>query len=639
MEPMASETRLGGRPPGGGESTGGIPRGRHLLAVAVILLASAGVYFCTFDDGFINLDDDRFITRNPSLRSVSPASVADLFARPHFGAYHPLHLLSYAIEYRLAGRWRPDLMHIDNVAIHAANVLLVYLIFLTLGVGWETAILAAILFALHPTHVENVAWLSQRKDLLSLLFLLISFRIHVASRQEAPGRLLPWLSFAAFVLALLSKSSALTLPLVMIAYDRLLAGESWGRTLRRALPFLLAGGMAGVGMLIVQRGSDYPVGAIGGGAAAVVAILALGPAYAGLFLFPARLALFYPPPGVGASIAGLLAGNILLIGLLALLFRRRRALFCLVWAIATLLPTLSLIPHGHSLADRYLYIPSVGLCLLLALPVAHFRPGDARRTVAVVVLVVASILLGIGTVSRAMEWGHPRTLWETQIRRVPGSIIARNNLASVLQKEGDWPGVLALHTDIRAICELTGNTESPYYATATWKAGAALTHLDRLPEAREMLQAARDLRPRWSFPLLEMARLEGRAGRPEVARALLDEAREGIGPGDRRQHLRLAGVEAEILIRQGDPAGAVQVLTAAREEDPLDPDLPLLLGEAHLIAGDGRSAETMFRLAVREDALNLRAIDRRIAEWREEGRGEAERLAEIRHRIEEGRGG
>ena len=269
---------------------------RWILTGAVLLVAvSVGAYACTLDDGFINLDDDRFITRNGNLRSLSPASVLGLFSRPHFGAYHPLHMLSYAVEYRLAGRWNPALLHADNVALHSANVVLVYLLFLTIVPVRGAALMGAALFALHPTHVENVAWLSQRKDLLSLLFMLISFHLHVRWRRAGKGRLLATAAFAAFVLALLSKSSAAVLPVLMVAYDRILAGESWRRSIHRALPFVAVGAAAGVGMILLQERLDAPVGEMGEGPAIGRALIAIGPAYAALFLFPVRLALLYPP--------------------------------------------------------------------------------------------------------------------------------------------------------------------------------------------------------------------------------------------------------------------------------------------------------------------------------------------------------
>ena len=134
---------------------------------------------------------------------------------------------------------------------------------------------------------------------------------------------------------------------------------------------------------------------------------------------------------MGAS--ALVAGNLALLGIVAYLIRRPKAGFALIWTIASLLPTLSLVPYGHYLADRYLYVPSVGISLLLVLPLVHLSRSSKLYRPTVIGLLGLASLFALGTVRRSAEWDSPEVLWRAQLLRVPDSILARNNLAMVLK--------------------------------------------------------------------------------------------------------------------------------------------------------------------------------------------------------------
>ncbi|MCZ6688651.1 MAG: tetratricopeptide repeat protein [Planctomycetota bacterium] len=622
-----------------GSSPWAAARRKHGLALTLLVGVTAACFASTLDDGFINLDDSRFITRNLDLRSLSPSSLVGYFSRPHFGAYHPIHMLSYAIEFQIGGRWRPGLLHLDNVLLHAANVILAYLLFTCMLGSRNAAFLGALIFAVHPTHVESVAWLSQRKDLLSLFFVLISFQLHVLSRRPGARAALPALSFLAFVLALLSKASVLFLPLGMIAYDLCLARIDWRKSLLRVAPFVIAAGVAGLGMLIAQRNQSFPVGAFGGGDDVVRAVVSIGPAYARLFVLPVNLALFYPRPGVVMSTTALVAGNLALLGIVAFLARRPRAMFALIWTFASLLPTLALVPYGHYLADRYLYVPSVGISFLLVVPLARLSRSSSLYRPTVIGLVVIASLFAAGTVSRALQWDSPEVLWRAQIRKVPDSILARNNLAMFLERDGRWADALAIQMEVRRICEASGNQGHNYFVSAAWKAGALLRRMGGHGDARIFLVEARSLRPGWLSPLLELARLEAALGREDTPKTWLDEARRIAGEGWEAgpDAARIWIAEGEVRLALGKPGEAIPFLEKARSRNPTYPFLARILGEAYLLEGRHDLARRAFQDLIIENPANLATIDTMLRSWQGEGRPEATVLLEMRNRLAAGR--
>lgn len=209
-------------------------RGFRLAAVALLLLAVAAAFQPCLDNGFTTWDDDVYLTRNPAVSGPLVAGLRDALTSFRLGSYHPLTLLSFLVEYRLFGP-HPLGYHALSLLLHAATVLLVFLLLLRLCGDALGSLAGTLLYGVHPLRVESVAWISDRKDLLSTLCFLLALAAYLAWRRDRRHR---WyaLSLAATLGALLAKGSALSLPVVLLLLDWLEGRKLSLASLREKLP-------------------------------------------------------------------------------------------------------------------------------------------------------------------------------------------------------------------------------------------------------------------------------------------------------------------------------------------------------------------------------------------------------------------
>ncbi len=245
------------------------------LGIALALLGLA--YFCYDDalraDFFHSWDDKQYVIDNSRIRDLSPAGLWQIWSQPHYWHYIPMTLMSYALDYRL---WERNAFgyHFTNLLLHALNAVLVYLLCLRLQDSRTAAILAATLFVIHPLQVESVAWISERKNLLSLTFFLFSFLAHICSRQTpsifwtkgtwAKGYWTQGLAWGLFLCAILSKSIVAFTPLLFIIYDLTWARRSLWRSLSANLPYMIIGAAGAAGAVLAHQGNPSIVTYWGG---------------------------------------------------------------------------------------------------------------------------------------------------------------------------------------------------------------------------------------------------------------------------------------------------------------------------------------------------------------------------------------
>ena len=197
---------------GGAPAPAAPSQARSLLAGAVVFLAGCAVFAPTLGYSFLNWDDDVYILRNPWIRAFDATNLRAVFTQPYFQNYLPLHLLSYMVDHALWGL-RAMGYHLSSVLLHGLNAVLCLLVVRRMSRSLAIAFLAALLFALHPSHVEAVAWVSSRKEVLSTTFLLLSLLFYLPSRRGAARK--PWAYVASvlfFLGAMLSKVSVVVLP-------------------------------------------------------------------------------------------------------------------------------------------------------------------------------------------------------------------------------------------------------------------------------------------------------------------------------------------------------------------------------------------------------------------------------------------
>lgn len=429
------------------------------------------VYLTSLSNGFVNWDDDLYVYANSAIRSLKPSFFAWAFTDLSAGFWHPLTWISYALDFALWGN-NPTGYHLSAALLHAANSALVVLLVLRLletaaqrtAVPWLAgsgrllaAVSTGVLFGLHPLHVESVAWISERKDLLCALFFILSLNSYLgyARRQgegadagAAAGPL--WrdrdylLSGALFLCALASKTMAVTLPVVLLILDRYLLGRIGAlRDLPRALvdkvPFL-AGSLV---ISLVSIGAQKLIGAMSAmgtttlGERLLVAARALW-AYLVKMVVPLDLLPFYPFPKDASLLSPLYAGSVVLFVALCLLSLRpgaQRSAWLPAWLyyLVTLLPVLGVVKVGNfAMADRFSYLPSLGPFLLVGLAAAwgwERWGGTAVGTGVVLVTAVLALL----TVKQIGVWKNSVELWSHFLSREP-----RSNVTAYLNRGVAW---------------------------------------------------------------------------------------------------------------------------------------------------------------------------------------------------------
>jgi hypothetical protein len=366
------------------------------LASAVLVLGQFLVFGPALDGSFLKYDDDIYVYENKNIQKLNPETVAWMFARPYYRSYTPLALLSHAIDYAF---WKNDPWghHLTGLLLHSANTVLMFLLGLVVlsmavkgprdggafrrlreapGSVVMGSFIAALLFSLHPLRVESVAWISDRKDLLVAFFLLLSVMSYLQYESvRGTRRALRWflLTLGLFVLAILSKSIAIVVPFLLVALDGLLLTrerfrEQWRQRTMEKAPFLIVSVAFGVLAAVAAAGSQLSdiVARMSSLQLVVMPFYSLS-FYPVKILLPLDLTPTYAAVGTPWMAVGALAS--IVVTVLALrMSRRGRPWLLLVWIcfVLMLLPTLTGLSAGiQPWADRYAYVPSVALFLLV----------------------------------------------------------------------------------------------------------------------------------------------------------------------------------------------------------------------------------------------------------------------------------
>ncbi len=426
----------------------------------LILAATLLLYLKVFNNLFTNWDDDFYVLENPYLKNFSLSSLKHIFTVYYCGNYHPLTMLSLVLDFRLGGlqSWP---YHLTNLILHLANVLLVYLfvkrLLLSLlpDVDYRFIVLLTTgLFAIHPFQVESVAWVSERKNLLYTFFFLWSMIVYVNYSETGKYRLY-FLSLGLFILSLFSKGTAVTLPLCILVINFLLGRKIFSQKLLvEKLPFFILSLVFGIIAFYAQDSSNAL--AKGPDSAYTVidhlSIAAYGWAlYLIKLVYPFHLSAFYPYPPKTEALLPLIVyvtGILSIIITLFTLFYLRRNRF-LVWGILFILINISvviqIIPVGGAMmADRYVYLPSIGFFAALAFALYYFMQKNKNwRWAIYAITILYTCILGEITWQRIAVWKDSITLWSDVLQHYP----ANNNRgylnrASAYYYEGNYAAAL-----------------------------------------------------------------------------------------------------------------------------------------------------------------------------------------------------
>ena len=544
-----------------------------MVAVLLVLLTWAALGGIV-RNGFVNYDDDLYLTENPALSSGSAAAaLAWAFTTTLGGNWHPLTWISHLIDVRLFGM-NPAAHHAVGLALHSVNALLLFALLRGLtGALWPSALVAA-LFAVHPLHVESVAWAAERKDLLSTLLALGATLMYVRAVRRPGGRASRAAVLLLFALALMAKPMPLTLPLLLLLLDWWPLGR-WSPTpgtptratsplhgflpplplWREKAPLLLLATVSAVITLNVQAdaGAMQAAAAIDLPARMVNAVVAYA-GYLRKFLWPSDLAILYPYPWGGHPPLEFFAALALLTALVALALRQalRRPWLPvgLLWFLASLLPVIGLVQVGEqALADRYTYLPLVGIFVAAAWWLAEIA-GSGRRQARTVVgaSLAAIVILGAIAARQAGTWRDGETLFSRALAVTRDNYIAHNNLGTMLLRRGNAAAALPHF-------EETVRT-APHSPQGFQNLGRALEHLGRREEALAVYREALRLQPRNPGTLDLLGVALARSGRAGEAVRLLEEATV-LAPGNTSIRAHLAVANAQLAATPGrTPAGS-----------------------------------------------------------------------------------
>jgi len=584
----------------------------------LLLIVTFAAYWPVIDAEFTNYDDNVYVVENPRVNGgLSLSGIVWAFTAVHEATWQPLTWISYMLDAQLFGL-NAQAFHFTNLLLHLLNtLLLLHLLRRLTGSLWPAALVAG-LFALHPLHVESVAWIAERKDVLSTLFWLLAMLAYVRYVEE-PGlrRYLPLAG--ALALGLMAKPMLVTLPFVLLLLDhwpldRLTwrgaspAGNRarlpWWKLVLEKTPLFAMAAASSVITYNVQQAdgavrstSQFPL------LLRLPQVVISYAEYIEKMVWPAGLSVLYPITGASlaardALVAGLLLGGLLFASFIVRWRGGTRFAYLVVgwlWYLGTLVPVIGFVQIGsHAMADRFTYVPLIGLFIILAwggrdlyarIPGGHRQmaqggfPATVRTASAVLTAAGLCVILAICTWKQAGHWKNSVRLFQHAVSVTTNNLVAQSNLGLALMAEGRVAESL---DPFRAAI-----AADPTLARLHYNLGYSLLQLSRLDEAAGSFN--------------EAIRLDPENGK----------FRHALGI---------------VLERRGFTAAALEQFEAAVRSSPQDPEFHYNLGVALDALGQAERAMEQYQATVRiapdhADAhLNLAvghfSMGRHLEAWR-----------------------
>ena len=421
------------------------PAFRRALGICIFLVAITWLVFGqTIRYDFVNFDDNEYVYGNPNITSgLTIQGAVRAFSRTHAGNWHPLTTLSHMLDCQLWGL-RGGGHHFTNVVLHTIAVVLLFLVLEQMtGAIWRSAFVAAV-FAIHPLRVESVAWISERKDVLSAVFFMLTLGAYLRyTRSPSFSRYLTM--SVLFALGLMSKPMLVTVPFVLLLLDywplnRLTGRASTKQLMFEKVPLLAISVASGLATLWAQRSSMARVEQL-----SLISRITNGlitcVIYLKQMIWPAHLAVFYPHPEDKLPMWEIALATVLLTGASAgaIVLRRKRPYLITgwFWYLIMLLPVIGLIQVGSQAhADRYTYLPQIGLYVLLVWAIADALASELQcRILALAGCAVIIALAWCGHI-QASYWRNGEALWRRTLAVTPRNFFAYDGLGQFLLSRG-----------------------------------------------------------------------------------------------------------------------------------------------------------------------------------------------------------
>lgn len=469
---------------------------RNLICLGLILSVLVVYGRLSFFD-FVFFDDHVYVTEKAQvLAGVSKDSLRWAFTSTDAGFWHPLTWISLMIDHDLWGA-NPFGYHLTNVLLHAAATLLLFggLQRMT-GSPFRSGFVAA-LFAIHPLHVESVAWIAERKDVLSGVFWMLSLLLY-ARYAERPGMFRYCLVLLSFFMGLMAKPMVVTLPFVLMLLDiwplKRLSTKSLNVLFAEKIPFLLMGAAVGVITMVAEQraGALKSLGELSFLNRICNAVVAYG-FYLYKMVWPSRLSVHYPHPGNRPLWEIALSITVLATITFFAIKRSKSQPFFLIgwlWYLIGLLPVAGLIQIGtHAFADRYTYIPLIGVFIGIVWGIGDF--AEQKKLPLQFGMIGIAVLAALSAVSvqQVRHWQNAESLFRQALRATQNNYLAYNNLGAALSRQGRQQEAIP--------CFKKALNIRPDYIEALFNIGVALAEQGKYAEALPAYEKALALNPRF----------------------------------------------------------------------------------------------------------------------------------------------
>jgi protein O-mannosyl-transferase len=575
----------------GGRRCYSTPLKRDLWIYVALFLAIAAAYGQVYHFQFVNYDDQDYVTENLHVREGLTASSVDwAFKSIEYANWLPLTWLSHMLDVELFGL-QSGRHHLTSVAIHAITTLLLFALLRKItGDRWPSAFVAFI-FGLHPLHVESVVWIAERKDVLCGFFYIATLWAYVLW-VERPNALRYTAIIVLFACGIMAKPMIVTLPFVALLLDVWPLRRFSKKTVIEKIPlFALSAASAIIAYTVQQHGGAVST------LTEIPFSLRLENAadsyfkYLLEFVFPMPLAVFYPFPRVIlASIPGLILLAAITVSVAVRSLPPVRIGW--FWFLGTLVPVIGLVKIGlQSHADRYTYIPLIGLSIALAWGVQSLAK---RHRWVIAPLVIWASATCAGTFFQVATWRNSTTLFEHAIAVTDGNYLAHNNLGVALRQAGRRPDALAHFQEALRL--------QPQYPEAQSNLGEALLVAGRLDDAIPHIAEALRLDPSLPEAHINLGAVRNKQGRPDLAEAEYRAALQ-LKPSSAEAHDGLAVV----LTETNRPEEALPHALEAISLNPEDADSHYNLGRLYGLTGRPEQAIEQFREVVRLEPANAEA--------------------------------
>jgi hypothetical protein len=531
------------------------PNRLKLIICLFLIVATTSVFWQVGSHDFVNYDDNQYITENQHVQAgLTWKGIAWAFTTTHASNWHPLTWMSHMLDCQLFGLKSAG-HHFTSVLFHVANTLLLFLILNRMtGALWRSAFVAA-LFALHPLHVESVAWVSERKDVLSTFFWMLTMWAYIRY-AERRGLKTYFLVLLFFALGLMSKPMLVTLPFVLLLMDYWPLGRLRLHSLSTPKQSNLRIRETPLFPLVWEK---VPLFALTAVSSVVTFYAQLGPiasldklpidvrvtnalvsyvSYMGKMIWPQRLAVFYPHAGMPPMWQVILA-CLLLVGITVFAIRTARRSPYLptgwLWYLGTLVPVIGIVQVGaQSMADRYTYIPLIGLFIIVSWGTADLvKRWRYQRHILSISGGVVLLALAIGTWSQARHWQNSVTLFTNALDVTSNNYLAHYNLGKAYGELGRFQEEFKEYQETIRI--------NPRFARAHYNIGVLFGKMGNYSEELKAYERAIRLQPDYAKAYSNLGVVYAEKGLyAKAIRAFKEAVR--LNPDDRvaQQNLRMA---------------------------------------------------------------------------------------------------